>query len=50
MAINNVSVQCGVCVVIPFILHVRFVDVPARVTQEERSHRISPPSFCRSLP
>ena len=24
-----------VCVVIPFILDVRFVDVPARVTQEE---------------
>ena len=33
-----------VCVVIPFILDVRFVDVPAGVTQPGgRSHRISPP-------
>ena len=31
---NNVTMQC-VCVVIPFILDVRFVDVPAGVTQEE---------------
>ena len=44
--------MCCVCVVMPFILDVRFVDVPAGVTQEEghtggRSHRIShPPSFC----
>ena len=27
--------QRGVCVVIPFILDVRLVDVPAEVTQEE---------------
>ena len=26
---------CCVCVVLPFILDVRFVDVPAGVTQEE---------------
>ena len=39
MANNNVRVQCGVCVVVSFILHVRFVDIPARVTQEERPHR-----------
>ena len=40
-----------VCVVISFILDMRFVGVPAGATQEEghtggRSHRISPPSFC----
>ena len=28
-----------VCVAIPFILDVRFVDVPARVTQEEEGHK-----------
>ena len=44
--------MCVVFVVIPFILDVRHVDVPAGVTQEEchtggMSHRIScPPSFC----
>ena len=27
--------SCSVCVVMPFILDVRFVDVPAGVTQEE---------------
>ena len=35
-----------VCVVIPFILDVRLVGVPAGVTQEEGHTRISPPSFC----
>ena len=33
-----------VCVVIPFILDVRLVDVPAGVSQEEG--RIFPPSLC----
>ena len=45
------EVRVCVCVVIPFILDVRLVYVPAGVTQEkghtgERSHRISPPFFC----
>ena len=35
-----------VCVVIPFILDVRFVDVPSGGHTGGRSHRISPPSFC----
>ena len=35
--------QC-VCDTIPFILDVRFVDVPGGVTQEE-GNMISPPSF-----
>ena len=45
-------VKVCVCVFFPFILDVRLVDVPARVTQEEghtegKSHRIfHPPSFC----
>ena len=34
-----------VCVVIPFIPDVRFVDVPAGATQEESSYSISPRSF-----
>ena len=34
-----------VCVIIPFFLDVRLVDVPAGVTQEE-GHRSYPPSFC----
>ena len=43
---------CGehvdVCVVIPFILDVRLVDVPAGVTQEEdhTGFLAVPPSFC----
>ena len=35
-----------VYVVIPFILDIRFVDVPAGVTQEKGHTRFSPPSFC----
>ena len=40
-----------VCVMVPFILEVWLVNVPAGVTQEEghtggRSHRITPPFFC----
>ena len=35
-----------VCVVIPFILDVRFVDVPSGSHTGGRSHRTSPPSFC----
>ena len=38
------------CAVIPFILDVRLVDLPAGVTEEElRSHRISPPPFCGAV-
>ena len=34
------------CVVIPFIVNIRLVDVPAvLVTTGRMSHRISPPSF-----
>ena len=32
---SSVGVYVCVCVVIPFILDVRFVDVPAGVTQEK---------------
>ena len=40
-------IVCCVCVVIPFILDVRLVDVPAGVTQTEgMTQRISPHSFC----
>ena len=35
------SVYVCVCVVIPFILDVRFVDVPAGVTQEEGHSSLS---------
>ena len=48
MADPNLPYMCMcVCVVIPFILDVRLVDAPAKVTQDE-GHRISPPSFCRA--
>ena len=41
------EIQCGVCVVIPFILDVRLVDVPGGVTQEEgHTGLFLPPSFC----
>ena len=35
MTINRMKGPECVCVIIPFILDVRFVDVPAGVTQEE---------------
>ena len=35
MCLLCVLCVCACCVVIPFILDVRFVDIPARVTQEE---------------
>ena len=45
--LHGVCVCVIQCVVIPFILDVRFVDVPAGVTQEEGHTGVfPPPSFC----
>ena len=37
----GVCVCVCMCVVVPFILDVRFVDVPARVTREKVTHDFS---------
>ena len=46
--VTKTSKVC-VCVVIPFILDVRFVDVPAGVTQEE-GHKYLSTFLLRCLP
>ena len=49
LAHDETCVCACVCVFFPFILDVRFVDVPAGVTQEE-GHRISSTFLLRCMP
>ena len=39
---------CVLCVFFPFILDIKFVRRTSRGHTGRRSHRISPPSFCRA--